>query len=166
VIDQQTIDRRLLLMGGATVVGVACLGLSRAQAAKSAQAFEVIHTDAEWRALLPPASYQVLRHEGTEAPRSSPLDHFYKAGVYSCAGCGLPDFESKTKFDSKTGWPSFYAPIKDSVETTTDRALGMTRTEVHCRRCGSHLGHVFDDGPKPTGRRYCMNGVALKFTAT
>jgi peptide-methionine (R)-S-oxide reductase len=125
--------------------------------------FEVTHSDAEWRSLLSPEAYDVLRHEGTEAPFSSPLDEERRAGIYQCAGCRLPLFSAHTKFDSGTGWPSFYAPLPKAVATRSDGSLGMLRTEVHCRRCGSHLGHVFDDGPKPTGLRYCMNGVALRF---
>jgi len=105
----------------------------------------------------------VLRKHGTERAFTSPLDKEYGAGTYACAGCDLPLFTSTTKFNSGTGWPSFYQPLDNAVGTTTDRAWGMLRTEVHCRRCGGHLGHVFDDGPKPTGLRYCMNGVALKF---
>lgn len=161
--DQPIFERRALLLGSASVVGVTCLGLPRVQAA--AATFAVTHTDAEWRQRLSPAAYNVLHQQGTEAPWSSPLDHFYNSGTYACAGCDLPNFDAKTKFDSHTGWPSFYAPLKDAVGTTTDRMLGMVRTEVHCSRCGGHLGHVFPDGPKPTGLRYCMNGVALKFSA-
>ncbi|MEA2720667.1 MAG: peptide-methionine (R)-S-oxide reductase [Candidatus Eremiobacteraeota bacterium] len=123
----------------------------------------VTHSDEEWRKLLPPESYAVLRHEGTERPFSSPLDDEKRAGTFACAGCDLPLFSSKTKFDSGTGWPSFYAPLPNAVATKTDGSMFMARTEVHCRRCIGHLGHVFDDGPKPTGLRYCMNGVALRF---
>lgn len=132
--------------------------------AKSAAAAEVSHTDAEWRHILTPAQYDVLRQQGTEAPFSSPLLNEHRNGIFACAGCALPLFSSKTKFDSGTGWPSFYAPLPNAVLTTEDDSLGMTRTEVHCRRCGGHLGHVFPDGPPPTGLRYCMNGVALNFT--
>ena len=127
--------------------------------------FEYTLTDAQWRAKLPGAAYNVLRHEATERPFSSPLNDEHRAGAFACKGCALPLFASTTKFDSGTGWPSFYAPMKNAVATTTDRALMMERTEVHCRRCGGHLGHVFEDGPKPTGLRYCMNGAALTFTA-
>ena len=123
----------------------------------------VTHSDEEWRKLLPPASYAVLRHEATERAFSSPLDDEKRAGTYACAGCDLPLFSSKTKYDSGSGWPSFYAPLPNAVATKTDNAMFMPRTEVHCRRCIGHLGHVFDDGPKPTGLRYCMNGVALRF---
>lgn len=123
-----------------------------------------VHSDAEWRKLLKPDQYEVLREAGTERPFTSPLLHEMRAGVFSCAGCDLPDFSSKTKFDSGTGWPSFWAPIQGSVKQAEDSSFFMTRTAVSCRRCDGHLGHVFDDGPKPTGLRYCMNGVALKFT--
>ena len=125
--------------------------------------FEVAMTEADWRTRLTPAQFTVLRKHGTERPGSSPLDKEYRPGIYSCAGCELALFSSDTKFDSGTGWPSFWAPLANAVGTTTDRSLWMVRTEVHCARCGGHLGHVFDDGPKPTGLRYCMNGVALTF---
>ncbi|MGZ6079808.1 MAG: peptide-methionine (R)-S-oxide reductase MsrB [Myxococcaceae bacterium] len=146
------------------MLAVGALGLIRSgRAESSAKRFEVEKTDAEWRALLSPAAYQVLRHEGTERAGTSPLLEEHRAGTFLCAGCALPLFSSKTKFESGTGWPSFYAPLPDAVGTTEDRTFLMVRTEVHCRRCGGHLGHVFDDGPKPTGLRYCMNGVALTF---
>ena len=135
---------------------------ARARAATES-VFKVTHTDAEWRARLTPAQYDVLRKEGTEMPESSPLDHQFAAGRYLCAGCTQPLFASDTKFDSGTGWPSFYAPLAGAVQTRSDGSLFMQRTEVHCSQCGGHLGHVFDDGPKPTGLRYCMNGVALSF---
>jgi peptide-methionine (R)-S-oxide reductase len=124
----------------------------------------VTHTDAQWRRLLSPQAYDVLRHGGTEPPFSSPLDHEKRAGLYACAGCANPLFSSKTKFESGTGWPSFWAPLPHAVSTHPDSSFGMLRTEVRCARCDGHLGHVFDDGPKPTGLRYCMNGVALRFT--
>jgi peptide-methionine (R)-S-oxide reductase len=120
-------------------------------------------SDEEWKKELPAETFSVMRKHATERPRSSPLNHEHRDGRYACAACGLPLFESSTKFDSGTGWPSFFAPLPQAVGTTTDRSLGMARTEVHCARCGGHLGHVFPDGPKPTGERYCMNGVALKF---
>jgi peptide-methionine (R)-S-oxide reductase len=126
--------------------------------------YEVTLTDAQWRAKLSPAAYDVLRHAATERPFTSPLLNEHRKGVFSCAGCTLPLFSSSTKFESGTGWPSFWAPLKNAVKTSDDTSIGMDRTEVHCRRCGGHLGHVFDDGPKPTGLRYCMNGVALGFT--
>jgi peptide-methionine (R)-S-oxide reductase len=146
---------------GATIAGVT-LGRDPAEAK---EAFEVTRTPAQWRKLLTPAQYATLREEATERAGSSPLDKNYRAGVYKCAGCDLPVFSSKAKFDSGTGWPSFTAPIAGAVRTRTDRKLFIARTEVHCRRCGGHLGHVFDDGPRPTGKRFCMNGVALKFVA-
>ena len=127
--------------------------------------FEITKTEEEWRAILSPEAFAVLRKEGTEAPHSSALNNISAAGIYSCAGCELPLYSSETKFDSGTGWPSFYAPLENAVATSVDRSFLMTRTEVHCRRCGGHLGHVFEDGPAPTGLRYCMNGVAMSFTA-
>ena len=131
----------------------------------SAESFEITLTDEEWRARLTDAQFAVLRQEDTERAGSSPLDAEKRSGTYVCAGCDLPVFQSDTKFDSGTGWPSFYQPIKGAVGTKTDPGLFGSRTEVHCRRCGGHLGHVFDDGPQPTGLRYCMNGVAMKFLA-
>jgi peptide-methionine (R)-S-oxide reductase len=120
-------------------------------------------SDEEWKKELPPETFSVMRKHGTEPAGTSPLNKEHRAGMYSCAACGLPLFESSTKFDSGTGWPSFFAPLPQAVGMTTDRSLGMARTEVHCSRCGGHLGHVFPDGPNPTGDRYCMNGVALQF---
>ena len=125
----------------------------------------VSHTDAEWRKLLTPEQYAVLRQAGTEVPFTSPLLHEARPGNFACAGCDLPLFSSKTKFDSGTGWPSFWAPLDGAVRETPDNSFFMRRTAVSCNRCDGHLGHVFDDGPKPTGLRYCMNGVALNFTA-
>jgi peptide-methionine (R)-S-oxide reductase len=120
-------------------------------------------SDEEWRKDLTPEQYQVLRRHGTERAGTSPLNAEKREGVFLCAGCGAPLFDSRTKFESGTGWPSFTAPCENAVETTTDKSLFMTRTEVHCAKCAGHLGHVFPDGPKPTGLRYCMNGTALKF---
>jgi peptide-methionine (R)-S-oxide reductase len=151
---------RLLLGGGLAALAAAC---SRAADAASAEKFEVSLTDAQWRARLSPQAYEVLRHEGTERPFSSPLNDEHRAGTFQCAGCELPLFSSSTKFESHTGWPSFWQPLPDAVGERRDGTLGMVRTEVHCRRCGGHLGHVFDDGPRPTGLRYCMNGVAMTF---
>ena len=126
--------------------------------------FEISRTDEEWQDVLSPSQYQVLRQHGTEMRGSSPLNKEKRAGEFVCAGCGQPLFSSDAKFESGTGWPSFDRPMDQAVETDTDRSHMMTRTEVHCRRCGGHLGHVFDDGPTTTGLRYCMNGVAMKFT--
>ena len=151
--------RDLLGVLAATVGGVVLSTRLLAEA----EELEVTKTDEEWRRLLTPAQYQVLRHEGTEPPDSSPLLYEHRKGVFACAGCELPPFTSETKFDSGTGWPSFWSAIDGAVGTRVDRSFGMERTEVHCRRCGGHLGHVFHDGPPPTGLRYCMNGVALKF---
>jgi peptide-methionine (R)-S-oxide reductase len=126
--------------------------------------YPVSHTDAEWRRLLTAEQYYIMRQHGTERPGSCALLREKRAGTFSCAGCDQPLFVSKTKFESGTGWPSFNDPVEGAVETTTDHSHGMVRTEVHCSRCGSHLGHVFPDGPPPTHQRYCINGVALKFT--
>ncbi len=125
--------------------------------------FEIQKTEQEWQETLTPEQFRVLRKHGTERAGTSPLDKVYDEGTYVCAGCGQPLFSSDTKYNSGTGWPSFYAPLEDAVGTSVDRSLFMTRTEVHCDRCGGHLGHVFNDGPRPTGKRYCMNGVSLKF---
>jgi peptide-methionine (R)-S-oxide reductase len=160
------LTRRHLLIGGISAAGLAALyrvavPVSRVRAEGT---FAVTHTEDEWRKLLTPAQYDVLRQEGTEPPGSSPLLDEHRPGTFDCAGCALPLFSSTTKYESGTGWPSFWAPLEGAVGTSTDHSLFMDRTEVHCFRCGGHLGHVFDDGPKPTGLRYCMNGVALAFT--
>ena len=158
------LDRRSFLAAG--VAGTAAVALfgCRAAPAAAAERFPYALTDAQWRAKLGPAAYDVLRHEGTERPFTSPLNDEHRAGTFACKGCGRPAFASRTKFDSGTGWPSFWAPLAGAVAIRSDSTLGMERTEVHCTRCGGHLGHVFDDGPRPTGKRYCMNGVAMTFT--
>ena len=157
-------NRRETLHAGASFFGLLAaarlVGPASAQAGKT---FEVTKTEAEWRQALGPAAYNVLREHGTERAGTSPLNREKRAGRFVCAGCDLPLFASDTKFESGTGWPSFYQPLPDAVGTQVDTAYGMRRTEVHCRRCGGHLGHVFEDGPRPTGLRYCMNGVALRF---
>ena len=148
-----------LAAAGATASIVAACGARPAEAER----FPVTKSDADWRRQLGTAAYNVLRHEDTERPFTSPLNDEHRRGTFACKGCAQPLFSSRTKFESGTGWPSFYAPLANAVATRRDSTLGMTRTEVHCRRCGGHLGHVFDDGPKPTGLRYCMNGVAMTF---
>jgi peptide-methionine (R)-S-oxide reductase len=140
-------------------------GCARKGDAAAVESFEVMKSPEEWRKILTPEQYAVLREESTERSGSSPLNKEARRGTYACAGCDLPVYRSDKKFESGTGWPSFTAPIAGAVGTKEDRGLFMTRTEVHCRRCGGHLGHVFDDGPPPTGQRYCMNGVAMKFIA-
>jgi peptide-methionine (R)-S-oxide reductase len=158
------LTRRQVFFAGAdgfAFIGIAQLGL--ASAAKAAGDFEVTHSDSEWKKLLTSNQFAVLRQAATERPFTSPLDHEKRAGTFACAGCDLAVFSSTTKFDSGTGWPSFWAPIENAIGTTDDKSFGMIRTAVHCRRCGGHLGHVFKDGPPPTGLRYCMNGVAMTF---
>lgn len=130
---------------------------------QTTESFPVAKTEAEWRAILSPEAFRVLREHGTERPGTSPLNAEKRAGTFDCAGCGTPLFEASAKYESGTGWPSFFKPIEGAVATRTDRAFFMTRTEVHCATCGGHLGHVFPDGPAPTGQRYCMNGVSLAF---
>jgi peptide-methionine (R)-S-oxide reductase len=159
------LTRRYVFWAGASALAVfianRIFGLG--WVSQAAETFEVTHSDAEWRALLTPAQYGVLRQQGTERPFSSPLDHEKRPGTFACAGCDRPLFSSKTKYDSQTGWPSFWQPLDDAVGTSDDTFLAMKRTEVHCSRCGGHLGHVFNDGPRPTGLRYCMNGIAMTF---
>lgn len=155
------IDRRMLLGAGVVTVIGAALG-GRAFSAPGKR-FAVTMSEAEWRKKLSPAAYAVLREQATERAYTSPLDKEKRSGTFACAGCDLPLFSSLTKFDSGTGWPSFFRPLPGAVGTTTDYKIGYPRTEMHCSRCGGHLGHVFDDGPPPTGKRYCMNGVAMRF---
>ncbi len=156
------VTRRTFALAAAAVTVLPALRpLARAKPAT--ERFEVSLTEAQWRTRLSPAAFLVLRQEDTERPFSSPLNNEHRRGTFACAGCALPLFASATKFDSGTGWPSFYAPLKGAVRTRDDGSLGMVRTEVHCRRCGGHLGHVFNDGPPPTGLRYCMNGLAMTF---
>ena len=160
-------SRRNILLGLGALTGALAgvRGLWSGGDASAAPAYEVTHTDAEWRKLLTPDQYHILRQAGTEAPFSSPLDREKRAGTYSCAGCAHPLYSSATKFDSGTGWPSFWQPLPHAVVEQTDTSLFMKRTAVQCSQCGGHLGHVFDDGPKPTGLRYCMDGLALNFKA-
>jgi peptide-methionine (R)-S-oxide reductase len=155
------VSRRFLLGCGAA--GLALSAGLPIGGGRAATAFEVTRTDAEWRAMLSPEAYAVLRQAATERPYTSALLDEHRDGTFACAGCALPLFSSETKFESGTGWPSFWQPLENAVGTETDSTFGMVRTEVHCRRCGGHLGHVFEDGPEPTGLRYCMNGVALAF---
>ncbi len=159
-------NRRSLMFGGAMASVPAGLMLTRGSARAALQTYPVQLTPAQWRARLSPAAFAVLRQASTEAPETSPLLNEHRHGQFDCAGCNLALFSSTTKYDSGTGWPSFYAPLSHAVQTSQDFSMIMPRTEVHCSRCGGHLGHVFDDGPKPTGLRYCMNGVAMKFQAT
>jgi peptide-methionine (R)-S-oxide reductase len=157
------IDRRTILLGAAgAVAAFAAMRWGSSDAAPAGK-FEIEKSDEEWRRVLTPAQYDILRKHGTERAGSSPLNKEKRRGTFACAGCALPLFSSETKFESGTGWPSFYRPLPDAVATSTDKSYFMSRTEVHCRRCGGHLGHVFEDGPPPTGLRYCMNGLALKF---
>jgi peptide-methionine (R)-S-oxide reductase len=164
-------SRRWFLFQGTALAAAAAIGMTgwRAFAAGTksptgtSETFEVTHSEAQWRKLLSPEQFEVLREAGTERPYSSPLNDEHRSGRFACAGCQLDLFSSSAKFDSHTGWPSFTAPLDNAVATTTDTSFGMSRNEVHCRRCGGHLGHVFDDGPAPTGLRYCMNGIAMNF---
>jgi peptide-methionine (R)-S-oxide reductase len=159
-----TSRRNFLGATGLLGLGAVFVGSFRASATPKGP-FEVTYSDAEWQKRLTPVQYNVLRQEGTERPFTSPLNDEHRHGVFACAGCGLSAFSSDTKFESHTGWPSFYAPLPNAIQTSTDTSFGVSRTEVHCSRCGGHLGHVFNDGPAPTGLRYCMNGVAMSFKA-
>jgi peptide-methionine (R)-S-oxide reductase len=157
--------RRAILAGLSGTIATALFMDWRGANANPSERYEVNLSDADWQKRLSPQAYQVLRHQDTERAFTSPLNDEHRKGIFACAGCALPLFSSATKFDSGTGWPSFFRPLANAVRTNTDHILGYERTEVHCRRCGGHLGHVFDDGPPPTGKRYCMNGVALKFVS-
>lgn len=156
------LSRRLFLAGSALAAAAFSLA-SATRAAMPARKFAVMHTDDEWRKLLTAEQYNILREEGTEYPGTSVLLNEHRKGVFGCVGCDQDLFASNTKFESGTGWPSFWAPIENAVGTFRDTSIGMVREAVFCSRCGGHLGHVFDDGPKPTGLRYCMNGIAMKF---
>ncbi|AMS44337.1 peptide-methionine (R)-S-oxide reductase MsrB [Aminobacter sp. NyZ550] len=159
-------DRRTFLLGSAAIAVLAGFVVSRRLTIADqalAENFEVTKTDAQWRAILSPAAFAVLRQEDTEPPGSSPLLNEHRKGTFNCAGCDLAAYSSATKFDSGTGWPSFWDALPNSIGTNVDTSLMMTRTEVHCRRCGGHFGHIFDDGPPPTGKRHCINGLALTF---
>ncbi len=159
-------NKRTFLGSAAAVLGAALVGGFVRRTGLGDETFEIVRSENDWRAILSPDQYAVLRKAHTERPGSSPLDREYRAGRFHCAGCGLPVYSSDTKFDSGTGWPSFTAAIPGAVGTREELGLFGTQTEVHCSRCGGHLGHVFDDGPPPTGQRFCMNGAALTFVAT
>ena len=160
------VSRRTLLNGvaGAGAIAALAIAMGNRRPAAAGGQFEVTKTDAEWRRILTPEQYYVLRQHGTERAGTSPLEHEKRKGTFVCAGCDLALYSSDTKFDSGTGWPSFWDVLPNAVVKVEDNSMFMTRTEVNCRRCGGHLGHVFDDGPRPTGLRYCMNGVAMAFT--
>ena len=159
--------RRYFLEAGGVIIGAGWLSQylidKSTVIATACSEFEINKTEEEWSEILTPSQFYVLRKHGTERAHTSPLDKQYAEGTYLCAGCDSPLFKSETKFNSGTGWPSFYAAIPEAIDTSIDNSFFIRRTEVHCHRCGGHLGHVFSDGPKPTGKRYCMNGVALKF---
>jgi peptide-methionine (R)-S-oxide reductase len=162
-------NRRAVLSASTALIGLAMAWFYRGRRAGAAMPsasgvhYRIVHSDAEWRRILSPAAYRVLRQAGTEPPFSSPLLHEDRVGIFNCAGCALPLYSSATKYDSGTGWPSFWDHLPGAILIAQDDSFGMRRTEVHCSQCGGHLGHVFHDGPQPTGLRYCMNGVALSF---
>jgi len=155
--------RQLFAALASTAVGVPVLAWMTAPSSTPPGTYNFHRTEQEWRGVLSPQQYRVLREQGTERPFTSPLDHEHRRGQFVCAGCGQPLFDAASKFDSGTGWPSFWQPLDGAVATTVDASWFMIRTEVHCAMCGGHLGHVFNDGPRPTGLRYCMNGVAMRF---
>jgi peptide-methionine (R)-S-oxide reductase len=161
-------QRRLFLAASVAFLPLALIGCATGadelpDQGSTSERFEVTRTEAEWRKLLTPDQFRVLRKHDTERPGSSRLNDEHRSGLYHCAGCDLPVYSSTAKFESGTGWPSFTAPLENAIGTSVDRSLFGERIEVHCRRCGGHLGHVFDDGPRPTGKRYCMNGAAMVF---
>ena len=163
--NTQNLDRRFFLglSGAGIVAGTLALATGGSSSTASAASFEVRRSDADWKRRLGPQRFNILRRHGTERAFTSPLLKEHRQGIFACAGCGLPLFSSKVKYDSGTGWPSFWQALPGAIGTSRDTAFGMVRVEEHCRRCGGHLGHIFDDGPKPTGKRHCINGLSLTF---
>ena len=158
------INRRVFLLAGSAFAAVPIIqSLTPLARAAGGESFEIVRSDEEWRAVLTDDQYRILRHEDTERPFTSALNHEKRKGLFQCAGCALPLYSSEAKYDSGTGWPSFWQSLPGAVATREDTSLSMTRMECHCRRCGGHLGHIFDDGPPPTGKRHCINGLALAF---